>query len=120
MGPELSAAARIVWNAALGMVVGALASLAAIGFVDLVLLLKSVLEARRRVMLELNVSERDLERVISVLPCMREPTVSRLHGESGYAVRAAVPRTALPALLLEVKARGGTDLVVSEPQQIVP
>ena len=38
----------------------------------------------------------------------------------GYAVRAAVPRTALPALLLDIKARGGTDLVVSEPQQIVP
>ena len=87
---------------------------------DLVLLLKSVLEARRRVMLELNVAEEDFERVVSILPCMREPTVSRLHGESGYAVRAAVPRTALPALLLDIKARGGTDLVVSEPQQIVP
>ena len=87
---------------------------------DLVLLLGSVLEARRRVMLELNVAEADFERVVSILPCMREPTVSRLHGESGYAVRAAVPRTALPALLLDIKARGGTDLVVSEPQQIVP
>ena len=87
---------------------------------DLVLLLQSVLEARRRVMLELNVSEADFERVAAILPCMRKPSVSRLHGESGYAVRAAVPRTALPALLLEVKARGGTDLVVSEPQQIVP
>ena len=39
MGFELSAAGRIVWNAGLGMVVGVLASLAAIGFVDLVLLL---------------------------------------------------------------------------------
>ena len=87
---------------------------------DLVLLLRSVLEARRRVMLELNVSAADFERVVSILPCMREPTVSRLHGESGFAVRAAVPRKALPALLLAVKARGGTDLVVSEPQQIVP
>ncbi len=87
---------------------------------DLVLLLDSVLEARRRVMLELNVSERDFERVIAILPCMREPTVSRLHGEDAYAVRAAVPRAGLPALLLKVKARGGTDLVVSEPQQIVP
>ncbi len=87
---------------------------------DLVLLLESVLEARRRVMLELNVAEADFERVVSILPCMREPTVSRLHGESAYAIRAAVPRTALPALLLDIKARGGTDLVVSEPQQIVP
>lgn len=87
---------------------------------DLVLLLRSVLEARRRVMLELNVAEAHFERVVSILPCMREPSVSRLHGDAGYAVRVAVPRTALPALLLEVKARGGTDLVVSEPQQIVP
>ena len=87
---------------------------------DLVLLLTSVLEARSRVMLELNVSEADFDRVVSVLPCMREPTVSRLHGESGYAVRAAVPRRGLPALLLEVKVLGGTDLVVSQPQQIVP
>ncbi len=87
---------------------------------DLLLLLRSVLEARRRVMLELNVADEDFERVVSILPCMREPTVSRLHGERAYAVRAAVPRTALPALLIEVKARGGTDLVVSEPQQIVP
>ena len=39
MDPELNTPARIVWNAALGMVVGAVASLAAIGFVDLVLLL---------------------------------------------------------------------------------
>ena len=39
MGPELSTAGRIVSIAALGMVTGALASLAAIGFVDLVLLL---------------------------------------------------------------------------------
>ncbi|MYG81945.1 MAG: ATP phosphoribosyltransferase [Gemmatimonadetes bacterium] len=86
---------------------------------DLVLLLTSVLEARRRVMLELNVAEDDFDAVVSVLPCMREPTVSRLHGERAYAVRAAVPRAELPALLLKVKARGGTDLVVSEPQQIV-
>ena len=87
---------------------------------DLVLLLNSVLEARSRVMLELNVAEGDFDRVVSVLPCMREPTVSRLHGEKAYAVRAAVPRKGLPGLLLDVKSRGGTDLVVSEPQQIVP
>ena len=87
---------------------------------DLVILLESVLEARRRVMLELNVPEGNLERVIAILPCMREPTVSRLHGEDAYAVRVAVPRAGLPDLLLRVKASGGTDLVVTEPQQIVP
>lgn len=86
---------------------------------DLVLLVESALEARSRVMLELNVSSEDLGRVVPALPCMREPTVSQLHGGTGYAVRVAVPRQGLPELLIEVKALGATDLVVSQPRQIV-
>ena len=86
---------------------------------DLTLLLASVLEARTRVMLELNVSADDFDGIVSALPCMREPTVSRLHGGDGYAVRAAVPRRGLPELLVSVKALGATDLVVSQPRQIV-
>ena len=54
MGFELSAAGRIVWNAGLGMAVGAVASLAAIGFVDLVLLLNEwlLISPRSRFMQE--------------------------------------------------------------------
>lgn len=87
---------------------------------DLVMLLKSVLEARRRVMVEVNVSADNLEAVIAVLPCMREPTVAQLHGEGGYAVRAAVPRKDLPGVIVEIKRRGGTDIVVTTLSQLVP
>lgn len=87
---------------------------------DLTMLLRSVLEARRRVMVEVNVSQENLEAVISVLPCMRKPTIARLHGEDGYAVRAAVPRGDLPAVIVEIKRRGGTDIVVSTLAQLVP
>lgn len=86
----------------------------------LVMLLESVLSARARVMLEVNVEAGLLERVIEALPCMREPTIARLHGEAGYAVKAAVPRERLPMLIPEIKARGGTDIAVSELSQIVP
>ena len=84
------------------------------------LLLGSVLEARSRVMLEVNVGPGELEAVIAVLPCMREPTVSTLYGDSGFAVKAAVPRKQLPVLIPEIKARGGTDIVVSQLSQIIP
>lgn len=87
---------------------------------DLTLCLRSVIEARGRAMVELNVSAADLERVIVALPCMREPTVSGLHNDSGYAVRAAVVRSELPQLVPELKARGATDIVVSRCEQIVP
>jgi ATP phosphoribosyltransferase len=86
----------------------------------MVLNLRSVMEARRRVMLEVNVDAERLEQVVEVLPCMREATVSTLHGRSGYAVKVAVPRTDLPRVIPEVKARGGTDIVVTSLGQIVP
>jgi ATP phosphoribosyltransferase len=86
----------------------------------LVLSLRSVLEARGRVMVELNVTPDDVEQVIGVLPAMREPTISTLHGGDGLAVKAAVPRSVLPGLIPLLKARGATDIVVSRLEQIVP
>ena len=86
----------------------------------LVLLLKSVLEARKRVVIEANVPRDQLESVISVLPCMREPTIAPLHGEAGYSVKVAVPKTELAKIIPEIKARGGADIIVSALRQIVP
>ena len=85
----------------------------------LVLLLRSVLEARKRVMVEVNVAGADLEALLAVLPCMREPTISGLRGDAGYAVKAAVPRAELAMVIPEIRARGGTDIVVTELAQIV-
>lgn len=86
----------------------------------LVLSLRSVLEARDRAMVELNVSAEDVERVVDILPCMREPTISTLHGGVGLAVKAAVSRVELPGLIPLLKSRGATDIVVSRLEQIVP
>lgn len=87
---------------------------------DLVLLLRSVLDARRRVMLEVNASAECLEAVVAALPAMRRATVAPLFGNNGYAVKAAVPRDVLPLVIPAVKAAGGTDVVVSRLAQIVP
>ena len=87
---------------------------------ELAMLARSVLEARARVMLELNVAPDKLDAVVGVLPCMREPTVSPLHGDQGFAVKAAVPRTDLPDLVPKIKRAGGTDIVVTELRQVVP
>ena len=86
---------------------------------DLVLLVGSVLEARRRVMVEVNVSEDRLEALLEVLPCMRQPTVSPLAGGEGFAVKAAVPRADLPSVVPRIKAAGGSDIVVTRLAQIV-
>lgn len=87
---------------------------------ELVLLLRSVLEARQRVMVEVNVLPENLEAVCKALPCMREPTISTLHGDAGHAIKAAVLRKELPLVIPRIKAAGGTDVVVYDLSQIVP
>lgn len=98
---------------------------------DLALLISSVLEARKRVMLEVNVPADRLDAVVAILPCMRQPTISPLHGGGAgkgagcvepraFAVKAAVPREKLPKLIPAIKQAGGTDLVISPIAQVVP
>lgn len=87
---------------------------------SLALLIRSVVDARARVMLEANVSAERLDALVAILPSMRQPTLSKLHGSAGYALRSAVPRAELAELLPALKAAGATDLVVSRVEQILP
>lgn len=83
------------------------------------LLLQSVLDGRRRVMLEVNVASDKLQDVVDSLPAMRHPTVSPLHNEEGYAVKAAVPKGDVTELVPDIKRAGGTDIVITDFSQIV-
>lgn len=84
------------------------------------MLLRSVIEARSRVMLEVNVDAARLAGLIAILPAMKEPTVAPLLGDSGFAVKVAAPRASLPRLIPAISAAGGTGIVITEPSQIVP
>jgi ATP phosphoribosyltransferase len=74
-------------------------------------LLQGSLEARRKVLVKLNVSEADLARVIELLPSMKSPTVSKLFGEDGYAVETVVPKADINVLIPALKDNGATDII---------
>ena len=78
---------------------------------EFTLLLTSVLDARKRVMLEMNVGAGSLDAVLRMLPCMRMPTVMPLAGDSGFAVKSAVPRKEVRTLIPLLKAAGATDIL---------
>jgi ATP phosphoribosyltransferase len=87
---------------------------------DFVLIVQSVLEARSRVMLEVNISGERMDDLIGILPAMREPTVSPLHGNGNFAIKVAAPRKTLPTLIPKIRSAGGTDIVISPIGQLVP
>lgn len=75
------------------------------------MLLGAVLDARRRVMVEMNVGPGELAALLRVLPCMRQPTVSPLSGDAGFSVKAAVPREQVVRLIPLLKSAGATDIL---------
>jgi ATP phosphoribosyltransferase len=74
-------------------------------------LLCGTLEARGKVLVKLNVSEADLDRVIGILPSMKSPTVSKLFGDGGYAVETVVPKSEINILIPALKDGGATDII---------
>ncbi len=86
---------------------------------EMKMLFQSVLDARERVMLEMNVPKDRLEAIVKELPCMRSPTVAPLWGEQGYAVKIAVRRKEVARLIPQLKKLGATDILEYEFRKVV-
>jgi ATP phosphoribosyltransferase-like protein len=87
---------------------------------DFAMVIKAVLEARKRVMMDLNVAQENLESVINCLPSMRTPTVSPLSNSDWVAVRAAIPRKQLAGIIPKLKSAGACDIVTTSAEQLIP
>jgi len=74
-------------------------------------LLSGALEARGRVLVKLNVEEARLDDVISLLPALRSPTVSKLAGSGAYAVETVVAKAEINTLIPALKEHGATGII---------
>ena len=74
-------------------------------------LLDGVMEARGKVLVKLNVSAEDRDRVIAILPSMKSPTISELFGEGGYAIETVVAKDTINTLIPALKDAGASDIL---------
>jgi ATP phosphoribosyltransferase len=86
---------------------------------DFCLVLEAVIEARERVMLEANVPTDHMENVMSIFPAMKQPTISSLSDNAGFAVKAAVKKSAVLALIPALKQAGATDIIITNLAKVV-
>ncbi|OPX18585.1 ATP phosphoribosyltransferase [candidate division WOR-3 bacterium 4484_100] len=86
---------------------------------ELKMLFQAVLEARERVMLEMNVPPEKFERIVKILPCMRSPTIAPLYGDQGYAIKIAVKKKDIPSLIPKLKKFGAVDILEYELRKVV-
>lgn len=78
---------------------------------ELLMLMRSVLDARERVMLEMNIPKDKFDLIVGTLPCMRAPTVSPLYNNEGFAVKIAVKKNEAAKLIPKLKRMGASDIL---------
>jgi ATP phosphoribosyltransferase len=86
---------------------------------EMKMLFQSILVARERVMLEMNVPKDKFEEIIKILPCMRSPTISPLYAEQGFAVKVAVKDSEAIKLIPLLTKLGATDILEYKFRKVV-
>lgn len=82
-------------------------------------LLLAVIEARGKVLIDMNVPADKLDIVISALPSMKHPTVSQLYKSDYYAVETVVNKSEINILIPKLKNLGAEDIIEMEISKIV-
>ncbi|WP_119729733.1 ATP phosphoribosyltransferase [Thermomonospora amylolytica] len=86
---------------------------------DIALLLQGVIRARGQVLLKLNVSAADLQKVLDIMPAMSSPTVTSLAGGEAHAVESVVAKRGVNTLIPALKAAGARDILELPISKIV-
>jgi ATP phosphoribosyltransferase len=83
-------------------------------------LLAGVMEARGKVLLKLNVSTADLAAVLALVPSLKQPTVSQLSGDAGFAVETVVTKAKINTLIPDLVDAGATGILEIPISKIIP
>ncbi|MDI9615876.1 MAG: ATP phosphoribosyltransferase [Methanothrix sp.] len=83
-------------------------------------LLSAVIRARGKALLKMNVSEKNIEQVISILPSMKHPTISKLYNSGYYAIESVVDKKDINLLIPQLKKAGASDILEMDISKIVP
>ncbi len=82
-------------------------------------LLLAVIEARGKVLLDMNVPAEKLDELIAFLPAMKLPTVTKLYNSEYYAVETVAAKETVNILIPELKRLGAEDILELDISKIV-
>ncbi len=78
---------------------------------NIALLLKGAILAEEKVGLKMNVAKKDLDRVLAILPAMKEPTISNLSRTGWYDVDTVIDEKTVRTLIPRLKRAGAQGII---------
>jgi len=86
--------------------------------IDMIVLLKGVVEARKKLHIFVNVEKDNLEELLRILPSLKGPTISNLSKEGWYGVNTIIDKNEFIRLIPTIR-KVAQGLVILEPSQIL-
>ncbi len=87
---------------------------------NIVMLLEGALSAEDKVGLKMNVSSRDLKKVMSLLPSLHSPTISALSDEGWYDLDVVIDERTVRDLIPGLKKAGASGIVEYQLNKVIP
>lgn len=87
---------------------------------NIALMLKGAIEAEGKVGIKLNAPRVGLEKIISVLPAMKNPTISSLNDPEWVAVEVILDENVVRKIVPELKRHGGRDIIEYPLNKVIP
>jgi ATP phosphoribosyltransferase len=87
---------------------------------NIVMLLKGALAAEEKVGMKMNVIQKDLKRVMALLPAMHSPTISALSDEGWYDLDVVIDEKTLCDLIPKLKKAGASGIVEYQLNKVIP
>ncbi|MBI4844718.1 MAG: ATP phosphoribosyltransferase [Nitrospirae bacterium] len=87
---------------------------------NIVLLLKGALAAEEKVGLKMNVPDKSLKKVMSLLPSMHSPTVSMLSDEGWRALEVMIEEKTVRDLIPKLKSAGAEGIIEYPLNKVIP
>lgn len=85
---------------------------------DIVALLKGVVDGSKRIHIFVNVKKENLQKLLTRLPALKNPTISPLADDSWVSVNTVIEKDCLITILPEIR-KVAQGLVVYEPRQVL-
>ncbi len=87
---------------------------------QLAMLLKGALAAETRVLLKMNVHDRDVDAVSAVLPALHAPTINRLHTSEWVAIESVVDESVVREIIPQLKKAGAEGIIELSLNKVIP
>jgi ATP phosphoribosyltransferase len=83
-------------------------------------LLQGALRARFKVGLKMNVPEDVLDRILGILPAMKQPSISKLVDSGWVAIEVVLDETQVRDLIPALKSAGAQDIIEYQLSKVIP